>query len=137
MINEKEIQNLGYDFWKIVKSGVNGSMAEHLFVNPGVLAPNGSWLKLEAHQELHRSLCDEVHEWVGDLSIKVLSENPERVQVNGIVHWEATIKENGNRIVSEVGEQWIIERGIDRKLRWTNYWSDSFTYAKGSAELVL
>ena len=117
MINEKEIQNLGYDFWKIVKSGVNGSMAEHLFVNPGVLAPNGSWLKLEAHQELHRSLCDEVHEWVGDLSIKVLSENPERVQVNGIVHWEATIKENGNRIVSEVGEQFHLPERVQDFLR--------------------
>jgi hypothetical protein len=137
MITVEEIKSLGHEFWTIVRSGVHGSEAEHLFINPGVLAPCGEWIPLEPHQELHRNLSDEVHEWVGDSSIQVLSENPERVQFNGVVHWEATVKETGDRIVSEVGEQWIIERCEDGNLRWTSYWSNSFTYADGSAELVL
>ena len=137
MITAEEVKELGHSFWSIVRSGVHGSEAEHLFINPGILAPNGAWIELEPHQELHRALCDEVHEWVGGLTVTVLSESPERVQVDGVVHWEATIRENGKRIVSEVGEQWVIERCSDGNLRWTNYWSNSFAYAAGSAELVI
>ncbi len=135
MITEQEIKDLGHAFWKIVRSGVHGSNAEHLFVNSGVLAPNGAWLDLEAHQELHRSLSDEIHEWVGELTLKQISENPERVQANGTVHWESTVIESGERIIAEVGEQWMIERSVDGKLQWTNYWSNSFKYEDGSATL--
>ena len=137
MITEQKIKELGHAFWTIVRSGVHGSEAEHLFINPGILAPNGTWLPLEPHQALHRTLKDEVHKWVGDCSIRTLSENPERVQFNGTVHWEATIIHNNARIVSEVGEQWIVERCNDGQLRFTNYWSNSFEYAEGSAELVV
>jgi hypothetical protein len=137
VITKQEIKELGHSFWTIVRSGVHGSEAEHLFINPGILAPNGAWLPLEPHQALHRTLKDEVHEWEGDCSIRVLSENPERVQFNGTVHWEATIIHNNARIVSEVGEQWIVERCDDGRLRFTNYWSNSFEYADGSAELVV
>ncbi len=135
MITEQEIKELGHTFWAIVRSGVHGSEAEHLFINPGILAPNGAWLELEPHQELHRALSDEVHKWVGPLTIKQISENPERVQANGIVHWESTIIETGERIIAEVGEQWIIEKSKDGALRWTNYWSNSFEYEDGSATL--
>ena len=137
MITEQDIKTLGHDFWKIVRSGVDGSEAKHLFINPGILAPNGAWLELEPHQELHRGLSDEVHQWHDACTITVLSENPERVQFNGTVHWESTIKSSGERIVSEVGEQWIVERCEDGQLRFTNYWSNSFEYADGSAVLSL
>lgn len=137
MITVDEIKDLGHTFWSIVRSGVQGGKAEHLFLHKGILAPNGAWLLLEPHQELHRKLCDEVHEWKGDSTLQVLSEQPERVQFNGVVHWEATIKSSGERIVSNVGEQWIVERCQDGKLRWVLYWSNAFTYAEGSAELAL
>ncbi len=53
------------------------------------------------------------------------------------MHWEASIIHDNARIVSEVGEQWIVERCDDGQLRFTNYWSNSFEYADGSAELVV
>jgi len=135
MITEQEIKSLGKEFWAIVRSGVHGDEAKHLFINPGVLAPNGAWLQLEPHQEIHRGLSDEIHEWMDTCSIKQLSNDPERVQFNGTVHWEATCNKTGKRIISQVGEQWIVERCADGQLRFANYWSNSFTYADGSVEL--
>ncbi|MCP4759954.1 MAG: PhzF family phenazine biosynthesis protein [Planctomycetes bacterium] len=134
MITVEEVKQLGNAFWTVVGRGGDASAAEDLFLQRGLLLPNGAWVDLEAHQALHRPLRDESHDWI-DLTVKELCRNPERVLATGTVHWEATVVATGGRIVSDVGEQWVIERGVDGRIRFVHYWSDSITFAEESAWL--
>lgn len=133
MITVEEVKELAHEFWEIVKSGAHGSAAEYLFINPGLLLPTGEWMDLESHQAMHRALCDESHNWI-ELDVTPLpSDDLERVLARGTVHWEASL-ENGKpgRVISDVGETWVIERGEDGKLRWTLYWSSTLALAPES-----
>jgi len=134
MITVEDAKQLANAFWAVVTAGGDASAAGDLFQQQGLLLPNGEWVDLEAHQALHAPLHDELHEWL-DLNVEPLCEQPERVLARGRVHWEATVRATGGRIVADVGEIWVIERGADGRLRFVHYWSDSITFAAGSAPL--
>ena len=137
MITVDEVKELADEFWTFVKSGGHGDDIKHLFVNPGVLVPTGELYDLESHQELHRNLCDEDHDWV-TISVTPVNENPERVQVEGVVKWEASFADGRpGRIKTEVTERWFIERCEDGKLRWTHYESSDVHFTEDSAPLDL
>ena len=135
MITVDDVKVLAHEFWEIVKSGAHGSTAEHLFVNPGLLMPTGEWIDLESHQAMHRSLCDERHDWI-ELEVEPLpSDGTERVLARGTVHWEASLVDGTpGRIISDVEETWVIELGKDGKLRWTLYWSSALSLASDSVQ---
>lgn len=136
MISRDEVRELAETFWAFVRSGADGREAEHMFLNPGILIPSGEWMPLEAHQAMHRTLCDEVHVWNDDLVLTPLSDAPERVLAVFSVHWEASHADGRpGRIDSEISERWVIERGDDGALRWVLYWSDGFKGNPGSASL--
>jgi len=137
MITVDDVKALAEEFWNYVKSGQPGDGIRHLFINPGVLLPTGELCDLEQHQDLHRDLCDESHEWI-TLSVNPVSSDPERVHATGVVAWEASFKDGRpGRIKTEVTENWYVERCADGQLRWTHYASTLVSLKEGSAELAL
>ena len=117
MITVDEVKDLANEFWTYVKSGQHADGIKHLFINPGVLVPSGELMDLEKHQDLHRALCDESHEWL-TISVTPIASDPERVRVDGIALWGASFKDGRpGRVNAEVTEYWFIERCEDGKLR--------------------
>ena len=133
MISEKAVKQLASRFWAIVTSGVDGNAANSYFINPGILLPTGEWIDLESHQVMHRSLCDESHEWL-NLNIKQLPGDKQRALAKGRLQWEASIKHcKTERIKAIVEETWMLEFCEEKGLRWTLYWSDALELLPGSA----
>lgn len=130
-ITVEEVKATAERFWGIVRGGGPGSEAAPLFAAGGLVAPDGAWLDLEAHQALHRPLRDEAHRWES-IELKPLCDDPPRVFVVASVGWEATVRESGERIEAVVGQRWVVERQADGSLRFNDWWSDSIEYRPGS-----
>jgi len=129
-ITRDEIRGFVESFWSFVASGAAGDDPDwrRRFATGGLVAPDGSFLDLEAHQALHRPLTDERHAW-RELAVTTLAPDPPRVLVETTVPWEATVIESGERIAAEVDQRWIIERRPDGDLRFNLWWSPAIRYA--------
>ena len=133
MITAEDVMELGETFWELTRTHAPIESIRPLFINPGVLIPNGELMSLDAHHAMHRAFKDQVHEW-RTMTVTPISEDPERVRAVGSVAWEASFSDGRpGRIRSVVGETWIIERGTDGALRWVHYWSNSIDLAEDSA----
>ncbi|MAJ47565.1 MAG: hypothetical protein CMJ57_09605 [Planctomycetaceae bacterium] len=92
-------------------------------------------MTLEDHHAMHRGFRDQSHVW-RTMNVQTISEAPHRVLAVGSVDWTASFtNERPGRIQATIGETWVIERGLDERLRWTMYWSNSIDLAEGSAAL--
>ena len=132
-ISEYTVKALASNFWDIVTSGSHGDSAKHLFLNPGILLPSGKWIDLEQHQEMHRRLKNESHEWI-DSKLAILGGDERHFQFNGHVLWQATIIDSGEIVKAKIGETWILELTDEMKLKWTLYWSSSCELMPESAQ---
>ena len=133
MITSEDVMALGETFWELTRSHAPIESIHPLFINPGVLIPNGELMTLEAHHAMHREFKDQVHDW-REMTVTPINAAPERVLAVGSVAWEASFTDGRpGRIKAVVGETWVIERCTDDALRWTHYWSNSIELAEGSA----
>jgi hypothetical protein len=133
MITAEDVMKLGETFWELTRTHAPIESIRPLFINPGVLIPDGELMTLEAHHAMHGGFKDQFHDWQ-EMTVTPISEDPERVRAVGLVAWEASFTDGRpGRIRSVVGETWIIERCADGALRWVHYWSNSIDLAEGSA----
>lgn len=131
-ITVDEVKATAERFWRIVQGGGPGREAAPIFAAGGLIAPDGTWLDLEAHQALHRDLRDESHHWES-IELEALCDDPPRVFVVASVGWRATIRATDERIDAVVGQRWLLERRPDGSLRFNGWWSNSIEYRPGSA----
>lgn len=138
-IEKADLKALAIDFFKSVHGGVEdeATVGAH-FVDPAraqLVAPDGSHFTITSHRELHRRFLDEKHV-LGDFELVQISSAPERARAKGWVYFEARYKDAPERglLKSIVGEEYILERGEDGKVRFIQYNSTFFATLPDSAE---
>ena len=136
MITDKEVKQLAESFWNDVRSGRPGSEMEHFFIGQGhVMLPEGTFMDLESHQQMHRRLCDETHTW-NALEVTQVCEDPEKAHVSGVVQWDASFADGRpGQIESHVHEEWIVERCKDGQIRFVFYRSSAVDFSTNSSSL--
>lgn len=94
---------------------------------PLLIAPDGSYFDMHTHRQLHKRFCYEHHK-IGEFKLIQLSESPERARAKGWVYFEAKYNDqkSDGLLKSIVGEEYIVERGVDKIIRFVQYNSTFF-----------
>jgi hypothetical protein len=89
MITAEDVMKLGETFRELTRTHAPIESIRPLFINPGVLIPDGELMTLEAHHAMHGGFKDQFHDWQ-EMTVTPISEDPERVRAVGLVAWEAS-----------------------------------------------
>jgi hypothetical protein len=94
---------------------------------PLIIAPDGSYFDMHTHRQLHKRFSYE-HHTIGEFKLIQLSEHPERARAKGWVYFEAKYnnQKNDGLLKSIVGEEYIVERGEDNRIKFVQYNSTFF-----------
>jgi hypothetical protein len=137
-IAEADVRDLAARWFDAVSAKLPIEQQRSFFA-PGVKIEtwDGGSLSLAEQIALHDDLTEEDHS-IRALKIEPLADGRVRATVD--LHWEATkpADQSGEtRVLADLGEEWIIERGPDGRLRYTRYVATSMRYLPGSAKLDL
>ncbi len=103
-------------------------VAEHFAHKyPLIITPDGGYFDMSAHRSLHKKFSYESHQ-IGEFNLVQLSDSPERARATGWVYFEARYHDPKKEglLKSIVGEDYIIERGKDDRVRFVQYHSTFF-----------
>lgn len=136
-IKQSELQDLARSFFEAVREGIGSADAiSELFVspNPQLVAPDGTWFDAASHQRLHERFSNEKH-ILGEFELVQICDDPERARAKGWVYFEALYKDHPERglLKSIVGEEYILERCEDGRVRYVQYNSTFFAPLPDSA----
>jgi hypothetical protein len=125
-----EVHQLLNDFFDSVHCGSKSEedVAIHFaHKNPLIITPDGSYFDMYAHRKLHKRFSYESHR-IGEFHLTPLSDLPERARATGWVYFEAKYhqQDSDELLKSIVGEDYILERGIDNRVRFIQYNSTFF-----------
>jgi hypothetical protein len=137
-ITEAEVRDLAARWFDAVSAKLPIEQQRWFFA-PGVEIDtwDGGALSLAEQIALHDDLTEEDHSIRG-LKVEPLADGRVRATVD--LHWEATkpADQSGEkRIRADLGEEWIIERGPDGRLRYARYLARTMCYLPGSPKLDL
>ena len=134
-ITEAEVRDLAARWFDAVSAKLPIEQQRSFFA-PGVKIEtwDGGSLSLAEQIAMHDDLTKEEH-FIRALKIEPLADGRVRATVD--LHWEATKPTDVSgetRILADLGEEWIIERGPDGRLRYVRYLASSMRYLPGSAK---
>ncbi|MFC2149667.1 hypothetical protein ACFLQ8_03095, partial [Candidatus Auribacterota bacterium] len=124
-ISLSEFQALAKSFFETVRDGIQSeeAIAEY-FVYPHaqLVAPDGTCFSFAGLRALHQKFLNEKH-ILGDFELTQISDKPERARAKGWVYFETAYKSKPDQglLRSIVGEEYILERGGDGKIRYVQY----------------
>jgi hypothetical protein len=135
-ITEAEVRDLAARWFDAVSAKLPIEQ-QYSFFAPGVKIEiwDGGALSLAEQIALHDDLTEEDHS-IRALKLEPLADGRVRATVD--LHWEAArpADQSGEtRIRADLGEEWIIERGPDGRLRYAGYLARTMRYLPGSAKL--
>ncbi len=120
-IKMQEVVAILNEWFQIVEKKGDPQKRKDLYLHPDprFIMPDGSSMDMTDHYKMHLQWCDEKHQ-CGQLYLKTLSQDPDRVQVTGTVYWEARYKDAKDRatIKTVVVKNVIIERIPNGSLRF-------------------
>ena len=125
-----EFHNLLSSFFDSVHCGSQNEeiVASHFaHKHPLIITPDGSYFDIYTHRKLHKRFNYESHQ-IGEFNLTQLSDSPERARATGWVYFEAKYHKQDSEglLKSIVGEDYIIERGKDNRVRFIQYNSTFF-----------
>jgi hypothetical protein len=138
-ISLDEALDLASRYHQLHKEGGSADDARALFVHPPqamIYVLQGEDITLEGNSELHKRFSGErftpipMEQW----TITQLSEAPERARVVGAILWQAQLVDSPDKLIEAiVGEDWIVQRGQDGKVRFALYINTYHHLLPGSA----
>jgi hypothetical protein len=137
-ITEAEVRDLTMRWFEAVGAKLPIEQQRQFFApGVGIETWTGVSLSIEAQIARHDDLTDDDHSILW-LKVEPLADG--RVRATLDLRWEATklTDQTGEkRIRADCGEDWIIERGPDGRLRFARYLTSSMRYLAGSVKLNL
>jgi len=124
-IETEDLHVLLSSWFNAVRDGIasEDALAGH-FVDPQgqAVAPDGTCFKAADQRKLHQRFLNEKHT-IGEFEIVQISNNPERARAKGWVYFETQYRDHPERgfLKSVVGEEYIVERCADGRLRFVQY----------------
>ncbi len=136
-IEKSDLEELSRSWFDAVRDGIASeeTLADHFMHPTGqAVAPDGTCFDASAQRKLHKRFLNERHV-LGEFELVQICDAPERARAKGWVYFEALYKDHPERgmLKSIVGEEYIIERCVDGKLRFIQYNSTFFAPLPGSA----
>jgi hypothetical protein len=137
-ITEAEVRDLAARWFDAVSAKLPIEQQRSFFA-PGVKIEiwDGGAVSLAEQIALHDDLTEEDHA-IRALKVEPLADGRVRATVD--LHWEATkpaVQSGDRRILADLDEEWIIERGPDGRPRYARYLARSMRYLPGSAKFGL
>lgn len=132
-IGENEVRDLVLGFFHSVQMGGPAAALEPMFADGAAVETwFGRAFSLDGYLALHAAFAEERHT-ILDLALMPLAGG--RVRVVGEVEWEAVILATGAILQAVIGEDWVVERADDGRLRFARFVSTGIRYLPGSATL--
>ncbi len=140
-IEQSDLEELTTSWFESVREGIaSEAQAASHFVHPHarVVAPDGTTFDMAEHQRLHQGFVDEKHV-LGDFELVQICDDPERARAKGWVYYETRYRAHPERgkLKAIAGEEYILERCADGKVRFVQYNATFFATLPDSAPLDL
>lgn len=129
-IKHSDLEELAASWFEAVRDGIasEDEIASHfVFPHGQAVAPDGTCLDSARQRQLHQRFLNEKHV-LGDFELTQICDGPERARAKGWVYFETLYRADPERGVlkSIVGEEYILERCDDGKVRFVQYNSTFF-----------